>query len=269
MNIQPLISVVIPIYNGQSFIEETINSVINQTYTNWEIIVVNNCSTDSSVLIVEKIQNSQIKIINLTNNSGGPAKPRNIGVENSKGEYIAFLDADDIWIEDKLEAQLKAMQDGGYNFSSTSASLIDAHSKDLDSKYRLLTFFKKRNSKKSVCDLIKNRFIATSSVLVEKKLLIPFSEDKDLVSVEDMYVWLRLLNNPIVEYIYIDNRSLKYRILSSSTSERDIKHKQNSKANLCTLQFIVKTNNFQYVPCFYRHVMEIVIINFIKSILGR
>ncbi|MFK5974999.1 MAG: glycosyltransferase family 2 protein [Sulfurovum sp.] len=266
-----LVSIVVPLYNAEKYIGETISSVIAQTYKNWELIIVDDCSTDNSIEVIEEFTkiDDRIKLIKSTANFGGPAKPRNIGVENSKGKYIAFLDADDVWIEDKLKSQLKVMQEGGYNFSSTSASLIDNNSKDISSRYRLLSFFKKRTPKTTLCDFIKHRFIATSSVLVEKSLIIPFSEDKNLVSVEDMYVWLRLLDNSMVKYIYMDNFSLKYRILSSSISQRDIKHKQDSKANLSILQFIVESDNFQYIPCFYRQIMKTIMVNFIKSIIGR
>ncbi|MCK5293953.1 MAG: glycosyltransferase family 2 protein, partial [Arcobacteraceae bacterium] len=89
MNSEKLVSVITPIYNGENYILETINSVINQTYKNWEIIIVDNCSTDNSRQIVESINDPRIKLIKLDYNSGGPARPRNRGLENSKGDYIA------------------------------------------------------------------------------------------------------------------------------------------------------------------------------------
>jgi teichuronic acid biosynthesis glycosyltransferase TuaG len=99
-----LISVVIPVFNAQEYIENTVDSVINQEYKNWELIIIDDCSTDDSLSIVETKykSNKKIEIIKLERNSGGPAKPRNIGIKNSNGDFIAFLDQDDIWDNDKL-----------------------------------------------------------------------------------------------------------------------------------------------------------------------
>ena len=107
MKNEPLISIVTPMYNAEKLIGETIESVLNQTYQNWEWIVVDNCSTDKSRDLITAINDSRIKVISLEKNSGGPAHPRNVGIENAKGEYVALLDADDIWHNEKLEALSK------------------------------------------------------------------------------------------------------------------------------------------------------------------
>ena len=81
--------------------------MIDQTYQNWEMIIVDDCSTDNSRDIVKKyeVKDSRIKLIELEVNFGGPARPRNVGLDISKGDYLAFLDADDVWLENKLQVQ--------------------------------------------------------------------------------------------------------------------------------------------------------------------
>lgn len=266
-----LISIIIPLYNTERYIAETIETVTNQTYTNWELIIVDDCSTDNSVEIINKFieKDSRIKIISSEKNFGGPARPRNIGIEKSNGEYIAFLDADDLWSNDKLEKQLEYMLKHDITFSSTNSMFVDELSNPIDNKYKIVTFFKKYDKKATVCDLIKNKFIATSSVMVKKELLGDFSESKELVSVEDLRQWLHLLHNKKVKYFYFSEKLLIYRILKNSVSNRTIEHKQTTKANLAILEFIVKNNAFNYVPCFYKNIAKLIWIDRMKKILRK
>lgn len=106
---QPLISVVIPTYNRAQLIIETINSVLNQTYKNLEIIVIDDGSTDETEKIIKNIKDSRIRYLKHQQNLGG-AKARNTGIEAATGEYICFLDSDDIWLSQKVELQLAFMQ---------------------------------------------------------------------------------------------------------------------------------------------------------------
>lgn len=112
----PLVSVVMPCYNAAQYITESIESVIAQTHRNWELIIVDDYSKDNSVEIIQDYQNNdnRIKLIRNARPSGSPAEPRNIGIEHSTGEYIAFLDSDDIWTSDKLQKQLAKFQEGDY-----------------------------------------------------------------------------------------------------------------------------------------------------------
>ena len=100
-----LVSIVMPNYNCEKFVEETIKSVINQTYSNWELLFVDDCSTDNSVAIVEGFNDSRIRILKNEKNSGA-AVSRNYALREAKGDYIAFLDSDDIWLPEKLEKQI-------------------------------------------------------------------------------------------------------------------------------------------------------------------
>ena len=110
---QPLITVVMPNYNGHRFVEQAIDSVLSQTYPNFELLIVDDCSKDDSLqLIQHKAQSdSRIRVIVLKKNAG-VANARNVGIREAKGKYIALLDNDDLWTEDKLERQLTIAEKG-------------------------------------------------------------------------------------------------------------------------------------------------------------
>lgn len=106
-----LVSIVTPCYNAERYIADTIASVQAQTYTKWEMMVVDDCSTDNSAEVIKRLarEDSRIKYFKTDKPSGSPTKPRNIALDKARGEYIAFLDADDLWLPQKLEEQLAFM----------------------------------------------------------------------------------------------------------------------------------------------------------------
>src|SRR5919202_991349 len=104
-----LISVIIPVYNGEKTIQETIESVLKQTFSNFELIVIDDGSQDSTLQIVSTIQDTRLKIFSYSN--AGVSTSRNRGLSHATGEFISFIDADDLWTLDKLESQLKALQE--------------------------------------------------------------------------------------------------------------------------------------------------------------
>jgi glycosyltransferase involved in cell wall biosynthesis len=104
----PLISVIIPVFNGEKTIKETINSVLEQTFSDFEIIVIDDGSKDSTVNVLESISDSRLKVFSYPN--GGVSVSRDRGLSHASGDFIAFLDADDLWTPDKLEAQFNALQ---------------------------------------------------------------------------------------------------------------------------------------------------------------
>ena len=116
-----------PSYNTGKYIRETIYSVINQTYENWELLIVDDCSTDNTDEIVDAIKDDRIKYFKNDFNSGA-AISRNRALKEANGRWIAFLDSDDIWEETKLEKQIKFMVDNNYYFSYTNYIEIDENS---------------------------------------------------------------------------------------------------------------------------------------------
>lgn len=113
-----LISIITPCYNAAAVIAETIESVLAQTYQNWELLICDDCSTDNSVAVIKSYceKDSRIKLYSTPKNTGTPAEPRNIALNNAKGEFIAFLDADDQWFPNKLEEQIEFSDKSGYDF---------------------------------------------------------------------------------------------------------------------------------------------------------
>jgi len=109
----PKISIIMPCHNGDKYIREAIESVIAQTFTDWELLVINDNSSDTSVSIISEFteRDSRIKLLNLAESNGMPSAPRNMGITEAQGQYIAFLDCDDKWLPSKLENQLKLFED--------------------------------------------------------------------------------------------------------------------------------------------------------------
>lgn len=122
--IEGLVSVIMPSYNTAPYIEETIQSVLNQTYTNWELIIVDDCSTDNTDEVLETIKDDRIRYFKNEKNSGA-AVSRNKALREAKGQWIAYLDSDDIWMPEKLEKQIRFMEENGYIFSYTNYEEID------------------------------------------------------------------------------------------------------------------------------------------------
>jgi teichuronic acid biosynthesis glycosyltransferase TuaG len=124
-----LVSIITPVYNSGRTIKDTIESVISQTFKNWEMLIINDCSSDNSVEIIEKYcaKDPRIKLFSTPTPSGSPSLPRNIGLENAKGDYIAFLDSDDVWLPHKLEEQLEFMTSNDYNLVYSHYEKIDSN----------------------------------------------------------------------------------------------------------------------------------------------
>lgn len=112
-SIKNRVSVITPSYNSSAFIEQTIESVLSQTYTNWEMLIIDDCSTDNSAAIIKRYceRDVRIKYLKTECPSGSPCEPRNIAIREARGRYIAFLDSDDVWLPNKLEEQLKLFDD--------------------------------------------------------------------------------------------------------------------------------------------------------------
>ncbi len=129
---EELVSIVMPSYNCEKFIAESIESVQKQTYSNWELLIVDDCSKDKTVEIAQAYADSdnRIKILKNRQNSGA-AISRNYALREAKGRWIAFLDSDDLWVPAKLEQQVKFMNENNYHFSFTSYTQIDEDGNDL------------------------------------------------------------------------------------------------------------------------------------------
>lgn len=126
-----LVSIIMPSWNTERFIAETIQSVIDQTYQNWELLIVDDCSTDNTDEVVASFKDDRIKYFHNEKNSGA-ALTRNRAMREARGEWIAFLDSDDLWMPEKLEKQIAFMKENGYTLSYTEYEKIDEESKPLN-----------------------------------------------------------------------------------------------------------------------------------------
>lgn len=123
-SLQPQVSIITPVYNSSAYVAATIQSVLNQTYHKWEMILADDASTDNSVSIIQSFHDSRIKLIRLRNNSG-PAAARNAAIQAARGRFIAFLDSDDIWLPEKLELQIQFMLSVDAAVTHTAYEIID------------------------------------------------------------------------------------------------------------------------------------------------
>lgn len=189
---RPKVSVVMPAYNASQYITATIDSVLKQSEPDWELIVVDDCSTDDTRDMVGKLAKAdpRIRLVALEMNFGGPAGPRNVGVREAQSDLVAFLDSDDIWHPEKLKIQLGAVKD-------VSSAFICSSMKDFTDESRLHfePVAKLDADKISYWRQSVRAQIPTSSVLVSKALLLktPFREEPAYKAVEDYHCWLRIL----------------------------------------------------------------------------
>ena len=139
INEQPLVSIVMPAYNAENFIEDSITSIRNQTYTNWELIIVDDASTDATTSVIKDfcVKDSRVQLLQLQHNSG-PGIARNKAIEYAQGSFIAFLDADDLWMPEKLEKQLLFMQEHTIHVSFTAYNLISEEGEPLFKTVKVL-----------------------------------------------------------------------------------------------------------------------------------
>lgn len=206
-----LISIVTPVYNAERFIAETIKSVQAQEYTNWELLLVNDQSTDNSQFIIEEfaIEDNRIKVINLAENSGA-AVARNTGIAASKGQYIAFVDSDDAWDSDKLIRQIAFMQKGGIAFSYTDFRLVDEQGNVLKEKANVPVSL-------DYTGLLKNTAIACSTVMIDREQIGDFR--MPLVRKgQDTATWLQIMRETGIKAYGITLPLNSYRQVAGSIS---------------------------------------------------
>jgi len=211
------ITVVITSYNSEKYLKESISSVLNQTYKNFELIIIDDGSKDKSRKIINffKTKDKRIKAFFFKKNIGSAAFARNYAIKKSQGAHISFLDADDIWLEKKLETQVNHLNSNTI-MSSTLCTYIDK-------KGNLYSGFFTKYARKFLQNIIfklglkglyiYNPFIL-SSVIVKKDILkkIYFDEDKFIVGVEDLKLWLNILrNNPVNQISLINSFLVKIR----------------------------------------------------------
>ncbi|MCH2233035.1 MAG: glycosyltransferase [Crocinitomicaceae bacterium] len=209
----PLISIISPVYNCENFLDTTINSVINQTYKNWELILVNDGSTDSSAKIIQSYLEKDTRIILISKENGGQASARNFGLKKAKGEWITFIDADDIYLPNKLKLQLKDQRKFNPDFLYGLGFYLTEKSKLCALEpYEWITG--QKSGKEFFKILFSSCLVNINTVLLSRDLINRvgyFDEDEVLRGTEDWDYWLRLSRQ--CNSVYgSDNREVYYRI---------------------------------------------------------
>ena len=181
-----LVSVIIPYYKKKKYIINSIKSVLNQTYENLEIIIIYDDENQNDLDLIQEIKKKDKRIFIIKNlKTMGAGDSRNIGINNSKGQYIAFLDADDTWQNDKLNKQINFMKSNDYKITHTSYYIVD-ESQRIIGKRIARNFFR-------LNDLLKSCDIGTSTVILKKDLINDNVKFASLKTKEDYVLWLKLL----------------------------------------------------------------------------
>jgi len=215
VNQEYLVSVIMPAYNSEKFIEDSINSVLKQTYPNMELIVIDDLSTDRTVKIVEQFRKKDSRVLLEKNEVNlGVSETRNKGISLANGDWIAFLDSDDIWKRNKIEIQMKNANQANARFLFTGVTYINEENIPYRGTFKV-------PNKVSYKELLKQNVITCSSVLVKKSLFDSVKMKKDDTH-EDYGAWLSILKNE--PYAYgINQPLLIYRISKKSKSGNKIK----------------------------------------------
>ena len=208
------VSIIVPMYNAEKFIGKTIESVLSQTYKNWEMLIMNDVSTDNSLAVVNEYakKDDRIMVVNTEKNMG-VVKGRNHLIDLANGKYIAFLDADDYWHSQKLEKQIQFMKEKNAGISCTEYTRVKENGEKINEVVI--------KSEISYTDMLKNNYLGCLTVMydVEK---IGKRYFKELEKNEDYVLWLEIVKD--VKTIYGLRENLAYyRVLDNSRSSNKVK----------------------------------------------
>lgn len=208
------VSIIVPMYNAEKFIEKTIESVLAQTYQNWEMLIMNDVSTDNSLAIVSLYakKDERIKIVN-TEKNVGVVKGRNFLIDLASGKYIAFLDADDYWHNEKLEKQIKFMKEKNASISCTEYTRVKENEEKIND-----VIIKEEISYN---DMLKNNYLGCLTVMYNAEK-IGKRYFKELEKNEDYVLWLEIVKDVNTIYGLKENLAY-YRVLDNSRSSNKVK----------------------------------------------
>jgi glycosyltransferase involved in cell wall biosynthesis len=249
---KPLVSIITPLYNSEKFIVQTINSILNQTYTNWELILVDDCSTDATLQIVEEYTKQYSNMYLLKNQvNSGAAISRNKAILQANGKFIAFLDADDLWISNTLEFQVDFMQQHNCDVSYTSYYQIDENGNPLNKLVKALP-------KLSYNKYLKTNYIGNLTGMYNVATLGKITSP-NLRKRQDWLLWLSAIKKSGKPALGISKPLAYYRVRSNSISS--------NKIRLLKYNFLVykKGLGFSYVKSIYYMCLFVWEQFFIKS----
>ncbi len=247
----PLVSIIVPSYNASQYLPEMIDSVINQTYRNWEMLIVDDGSTDNTLSIAQGFaaKDPRIKVFPLGYNSGGPAKPRNYAMQIAEGSYLAFLDADDLWLPQKLEKQVEFLENNQDIFLLYSKCIIERNGVQLGiapqkpQKGHIFNYlFLHFNIIDCLTVVMRNR---------KEKNIYFFDEDRRLIAVEDFAMWVFISYYEKISFI--DEPLAIYRVHSKGISFGAFSNFKKCKLVLKKFSpFVAKLTLYKALFNFYR-----------------
>lgn len=212
-----LISIIVPVYNVEKYIEETMDCVRAQTYSNWELLLVEDGSTDKSAALIEdymkRTGDERIRLIRQPGNLGA-AKARNRGLLEAKGRYIAYLDSDDLWVPEKLERELKFMQEKKAAFAFTGYEFADEQGKGTGKVVRVPQTLTYKQA-------LKNTTIFTTTVMFDTEKIDKELLKMPIIKSEDTALWWKVLRCGYVAY-GLDENLVKYRRVGQSLSSNKL-----------------------------------------------
>lgn len=212
-----LVSVIVPVYHVEKYIEETMDCVRSQTYPNWELLLVEDCGKDGCAQIIENYikghGDERIRLICQPSNMGA-AKARNRGLSEAKGRYIAYLDGDDLWEKDKLEKQLQFMKEKNAAFTFTGYEFADENGKRLGKVVRVPEKLEYREA-------LKNTTIFTSTVMFDTEKIDKTMLEMPVIKSEDTALWWKILRSGYTAY-GLDENLVMYRRPGKSLSSNKL-----------------------------------------------
>lgn len=226
-----LVSVVMPVFNGESYVREAIQSVLNQTYTNFEFIIMNDGSTDTSEIIIRSFKDERIKLINNPVNLG-LVKTLNLAISHCKGEFIARFDSDDICTQNRLEKQLKQFS------KSSTLDVVGSTANIIDSCGEYKGLFKVPEEHTDIhLGMLFNNQVIHPTVMIRRKSILKYMpnvyDDKDQ-HVEDYGLWVKMLSNH--QFYNIQEPLIKYRVhdtkISTIYSKSQIENSRKIKSRI-------------------------------------
>ncbi|MBQ7955090.1 MAG: glycosyltransferase family 2 protein [Lachnospiraceae bacterium] len=214
------VSIIVPMHNAARYIEETITSVVNQTYVNWELILVDDCSTDDTLTVVGEVcaklpEETAGKIVTIAlKENVGAANTRNTGLAKSTGRYVSYLDADDLWEREKLEKQIDLMEEKKAAFSFTGYEFTDENGKGMGKIVKVPETISYKQA-------LQNTTIFTSTVMFDTKQIPREELAMPVMKSEDTALWFKLLRGGMLAY-GLDENLVGYRRAGKSLSSNKL-----------------------------------------------
>ena len=231
------ISIIIPTYNSASTLRKVLESIFQQTYQNFEVIILDSYSKDNTMNIVKEFKSKKIKVIKISKNKK-LSYVRFVGIKKANGQYIAFLDSDDVWNRNKLKTQLTLM--GNQKFSSTAFNLVKKNKKITINNFPKYLRIK---------DIIYSRPIANSSVIVEKKLIHKIAKNYQNVNYAEDYLWWLMIMLNLGKTLFINKTVVEINIEQKSRTKMNFF--KNFKSLFYIYNKILNFNIFQIGYIFY------------------